>query len=154
MNVPDLATLQIVRNINMTRYLESLLWSAVATVLVIRAFLASTGYPQLGGGGLHIAHMLWGGLLMLVALVLTLALLGHDSKRVAAIIGGIGFGTFIDELGKFITSDNGAIAGFQSFMGYQSDKDATVIVLTNLVIAPDGTLPADTLAAIIRDHIQ
>jgi hypothetical protein len=39
-------------------------------------------------------------------------------------------------------------------MGYQPDKDATVIVLTNLVIAPDGTLPADTLAAIIRDHIQ
>ncbi len=98
--------LQFIRNIEASSYLESVLWSAVATVLVIRAFLASTGYPQLGGRGLHIAHMLWGGLLMFAALVLTLAVLGHESKRIAAIIGGIGFGTFIDELGKFITSDN------------------------------------------------
>lgn len=97
---------RFIRNIEATSYLESVLWSAVTTVLVIRAFLASTGYPQLGGRGLHIAHMLWGGLLMFAALVLTLAVLGHDSKRIAAVIGGIGFGTFIDELGKFITSDN------------------------------------------------
>lgn len=97
---------QIVRNLEASSYLESFLWSAVATVLVIRAFLASTGYPQLGGRRLHIAHMLWGGLLMFVAIVLMLTFLGHDSKRFASIFGGIGFGTFIDELGKFITSDN------------------------------------------------
>ncbi len=97
---------KIVRSIEAGSYLESFLWAAVATVLAIRAFLAATGYPQIGGGGLHIAHMLWGGLLMLAALVLTLSLMGQAIKRFAAILGGIGFGTFIDELGKFITSDN------------------------------------------------
>jgi hypothetical protein len=97
---------QVIRNLEASSYLESLLWSAVATVLVIRAFLASTGYPQLGGRGLHIAHMLWGGLLMFLAIVLMLTFLGRDSKHFASIIGGIGLGTFIDELGKFITSDN------------------------------------------------
>lgn len=97
---------RIVRNLEAGSYLESFLWSAVAAVIAIRALLALTGYPQLGGRGLHIAHMLWGGLLMLAALALILSLLGHESKRIAAIAGGIGFGTFIDELGKFITSDN------------------------------------------------
>src|SRR5260221_5496527 len=72
----------------------------------IRFFLALTGFPQLGGHGLHIAHMLWGGLFMLASLVALLAFLGRRVQRIAAIVGGIGFGTFIDELGKFITSDN------------------------------------------------
>lgn len=96
----------IARDADAGSYLESFLVWAVAAILVIRAFLELTGYPQLGGGGLHIAHMLWGGLLMLAAIVLLLALLGRRVKSFAAVVGGIGFGTFIDELGKFITSDN------------------------------------------------
>ena len=66
----------------------------------------ATGYPQVGGGGLHIAHMLWGGLFMMMAMLLLFSLLGPTVQRLAAILGGVGFGTFIDELGKFITSDN------------------------------------------------
>ncbi|HYM50256.1 MAG TPA: hypothetical protein VET65_06745, partial [Candidatus Limnocylindrales bacterium] len=50
--------------------------------------------------------MLWGGTLMVAALVMLLAYLGHRIRRAAAIVAGIGFGLFIDELGKFITSDN------------------------------------------------
>ncbi len=50
--------------------------------------------------------MLWGGLLMLAALVTVLAFLGTWPRRIAAVLGGLGFGTFIDELGKFVTSDN------------------------------------------------
>src|SRR5581483_928923 len=73
---------------------------------VIRVYLELTGYPQIGGGGLHIAHMLWGGVLMLFGIVLLLAYLGKWMQHFAAILAGIGFGTFIDELGKFITSDN------------------------------------------------
>jgi hypothetical protein len=43
---------------------------------------------------------------MLVALVMLLGFLGKHVKRAAAVVGGAGFGAFIDELGKFITSDN------------------------------------------------
>src|SRR5919201_1741204 len=86
--------------------LDTFLVSAVAAVIVIRIFLEATGYPQLGGGGLHIAHVLWGGLGMLVAIVLLLLFLTSTTRLVAALIGGAGFGAFVDELGKFVTSDN------------------------------------------------
>jgi hypothetical protein len=87
-------------------YLQDFLVATVAAILMVRLFLELTGYPRVGGGALHIAHMLWGGLLMLAALVLLLAVIGKRTKRAAAIIGGVGFGLFIDELGKFITTDN------------------------------------------------
>lgn len=96
----------IVRDERGDDLLEMMLVFAVATILVIRAFLALTGYPQLGGDGLHIAHMLWGGLGMLISVALLLTFWNPGMRQAAAWIGGIGFGFFIDELGKFITSDN------------------------------------------------
>lgn len=78
----------------------------VLTVLVTRGLLALSGYPQLGGGGLHIAHVLWGGLLMAVAVVGALSWAGPVVRPLAALVGGIGFGLFIDEIGKFVTADN------------------------------------------------
>ena len=95
-----------VRNSDAPELIELFLVAGIASVLAIRGALAATGYPQLGGDGLHIAHMLWGGLFMTVAMLLLFAALGRVAQRLAAILGGIGFGTFIDELGKFITSDN------------------------------------------------
>ena len=86
--------------------LDTFFISAVSTVLLIRVFLEATGYPRLGGEGLHIAHVLWGGLGMLVAIVLLLGFLSSGTQHVAALVGGAGFGSFIDELGKFVTSDN------------------------------------------------
>src|SRR6266852_4943410 len=56
--------------------------------------------------GLKLSRLLWGGLLMLIALVWLLAFIGRPIQSMAALLGGIGFGTLIDELGKFITSDN------------------------------------------------
>jgi len=96
----------LIRNSDATELLEAGLVSAVAAVLVVRAYLKLAGYPQLGTGGLHIAHVLWGGLLMLAALIILLTFLGRDAHRVAAVAGGVGFGMFLDELGKFLTHDN------------------------------------------------
>lgn len=84
---------------------ETFLVSAVATVLVIRAYLWATGYPQIGSDGLHIAHVLWGGLLMLVGVLLLVLRLGRPALRLGAFLAGVGFGFFIDEIGKFVTSD-------------------------------------------------
>lgn len=95
-----------VRNIEAANLLEMFLVAAVVSVLGIRFYLKFFSYPELGGGSLHIAHVLWGGLFMLVAFVLALGFLGNSSQRFAAILGGIGFGAFIDELGKFITKDH------------------------------------------------
>jgi hypothetical protein len=74
--------------------------------MAIRFILRLTGYPSLGGARFHIAHMLWGGLLMAAALLICLSFLGNRTRLLAALLGGVGFGTFIDEIGKFITRDN------------------------------------------------
>ena len=95
-----------IRNLDAGKLLETFLVSAVAAFLGVRFFLGVTGYPRLGGGGLHIAHMLWGGTLMVAGVLLLLSYLGQRIRRAAAVIAGLGFGLFIDELGKFITSDN------------------------------------------------
>jgi hypothetical protein len=77
----------------------------VATVVVTRLLLSLTGFPQLGGRGLHVSHVLWGGLLMGLAFVLVLTYVGPVVRRVAVLPAGVGFGLFIDEIGKFVTSD-------------------------------------------------
>ena len=94
------------RNLALGPLFELFLVSAVVSLLLIRGLLALTGFPQVGGGGLHIAHMLWGGLLMLASLLLLLGFIGRRLLFLTALLSGVGFGTFIDELGKFITSDN------------------------------------------------
>jgi hypothetical protein len=94
------------RNSDGPLLLESFLLAGVVSFLGIRALLTLTGFPKVGGGELHIAHMLWGGALMLVALVLLLAYLDRTVQHVAAVVAGLGFGTFVDEIGKFLTSDN------------------------------------------------
>ena len=94
------------RDLRAPTYIGAFLVTAMLTVLVTRALLAATGYPQLGAGGLHIAHVLWGGLLMALAFVIELSFVGSTVRPLAALIGGVGFGLFIDEVGKFVTADN------------------------------------------------
>jgi hypothetical protein len=95
----------LIRDTDAWDSIELILVSAVASILCIRGYLAVAGYPRLGGEILHIAHMLWGGLFMLAAAVLLLVYWNPSMRRFSALLAGIGFGTFIDELGKFITHD-------------------------------------------------
>jgi len=97
---------KLTRNARFGALQETFLISAVVTILLVRSQLWLLDYPQIGGGGLHIAHLLWGGLLMMLAIGALLTFVGRRVRVPAAIVGGAGFGLFIDELGKFITSDN------------------------------------------------
>ncbi|MGF7228420.1 MAG: hypothetical protein ACQR33_00355 [Candidatus Saccharibacteria bacterium] len=97
---------RLVRNIDAGRLFDTFLVTSVVTVLVTRLYLRLSGYPQIGGDGLHIAHLLPGGLLMLVALFTMMGSINRSGRDVSAYIGGVGFGLFWDELGKFITKDN------------------------------------------------
>ena len=103
---PDLPPRRTLRNFDAGGHVESFLAAAVAAVLLIRFSLRLAGYPQLGGGLLHIGHMLWGGLMMAAAILLLVSYLDRGSIEFAAILGGVGFGTFIDEVGKFVTRDS------------------------------------------------
>src|SRR3954447_4566514 len=96
----------LVRNVRTAEHLTTFVVAGVSTVLITRLILGLSGYPQIGGRGLHIAHVLPGGLLMLVSIFLLLAYVGPVVRPAAALVGGVGFGLFIDEVGKFITSDN------------------------------------------------
>jgi hypothetical protein len=88
------------------QYLFLTLISFAASVTLTRLFLSLTKYPQLGGGGLHIAHMLWGGLLLYIAALLPLLFANRETYTLSAVLAGAGIGLFIDEVGKFITQQN------------------------------------------------
>lgn len=85
--------------------LDFLLWG-VLSLLFTRIFLSLTGFFILGRGQWHIAHVLWGGLLMVAAILILLVFYSRRALQFAAILSGIGWGLFIDEIGKFLTMDN------------------------------------------------
>ncbi|GAB3254987.1 hypothetical protein GCM10027456_31390 [Kineosporia babensis] len=99
--------LDLVRSEKASVHLITFVVAAVSTILITRAYLALTGYPKIGGdSGLHVAHVLPGGLLMLASIVLSFSYVGRGPRPIAALLGGVGFGLFIDEVGKFVTADN------------------------------------------------
>lgn len=87
-------------------YLLVTLLSFALSVSLTRFFLYMTGYPSIGGSTLHIAHVLWGGLILFIASLLPLLLANRYIYYTSAVLSGIGVGLFIDEVGKFITRSN------------------------------------------------
>ncbi len=87
-------------------YVFSMMISFAATVLVTRLFLQLTGYPQIGNSQLHIAHVLWGGLIVAVGATLPLIYSNQSIYGISAALSGVGLGLFFDEVGKFLTQNN------------------------------------------------
>lgn len=88
------------------RYIFTMMMSFAAAVLVTRIFLELTGYPQIGDEELHIAHVLWGGLIVAVGAALPLVYGNNSIYGISATLSGLGLGLFFDEVGKFLTQDN------------------------------------------------
>src|SRR5919206_1847558 len=148
-------------------YLTLLVVAFVVTVTVTRVFLAATGYPTIGGGTFHLAHALWGGLLLVVAVVVQLLWANRWALRLAAGCAGIGVGLFIDEVGKFITTRNDyffplaapivylamVILAWIAFRARRrrapTDRERLYDVLDGLQDLADGRLDSDRRAAII-----
>jgi hypothetical protein len=148
-------------------HLTLLVVAFVVTVTVTRVFLAATGYPRIGGGTFHLAHALWGGLLLVVAVVVQLLWANRWALRLTAGCAGIGVGLFIDEVGKFITTRNDyffplaapivylamVILGWIAFRARRrrppTDRERLYDVLDALQDLADGRLDSDRRAAII-----
>lgn len=95
-----------VRRGGVERYLLVTLFCFAATVSLVRLFLEITGYPQIGGNTIHIAHVLWGGLILFAAALLPLIYANRWVYDFGAVSAGVGAGLFLDEVGKFITQSN------------------------------------------------
>ncbi|MFF4504302.1 hypothetical protein [Streptomyces sp. NPDC001401] len=119
--------------------LRLFLLTGIATVLLTRWLLARTGYPKLGGHGtgLHIAHMLWGGLLMAAGLVVLLVFLGRRVRLWGAVAGGVGFGLFIDEIGKVVSDGGGYL--YRPAAGLIYLAFAGLVVLSRWLVPRGGT---------------
>jgi hypothetical protein len=87
-------------------YFRLNLLSFAASVTFTRFFLMATGYPQLGNETLHIAHVLYGGVVLYVGSLIPLIYANRWAYTWSSILSGVGIGLFIDEVGKFITQSN------------------------------------------------
>ena len=62
------------------------------------------------------------------------------------------YGLGVADFGGFL-GHNGRIYGFTSWMGYQLQTGATIIVLTNLYLTTSRTGPAEELAKVIQQEL-
>jgi hypothetical protein len=95
-----------VRRKGAERYIQVMILSFAASVSLTRLILELTDYPQLGNQTYHIAHVLYGGLLLFAAGILPLLYANRWVFTWSSILSGTGVGLFIDEVGKFITRNN------------------------------------------------
>ena len=150
------------------RHLTVLVVAFVVTVTVTRMFLAATGYPRIGGATYHVAHALWGGLLLTVAVVTMLSWANRWALQLGAVLAGVGVGLFIDEVGKFITTSNDYFFPLAApivylamvllaWIAYRArrrhvltDRERLYDVLDGLQDLADGRLDSDRRAEIVH----
>ena len=63
-----------------------------------------------------------------------------------------GYGWALATFGPMIGHD-GSMPGYQSFMTYEPEQDLTIIVLTNLQSAPDGSQPANEISRALMGQL-
>lgn len=134
------------------RYILLSLISFAISVIVTRTFLQMTGYPQLGGATLHIAHVLWGGLLLFIASLLPLILANRWALNLSAILSGLGVGLFIDEVGKFITQTNDYFFPPAAPIIYAFFL--LTVLLYMYVRRPDQSTPRGTMYRVLEDMTE
>jgi hypothetical protein len=139
------------RDVRAMTYLVSFVVTTVATVLSIRIVLAATGYPQLGGSGLHIAHAVWGGLVLAIGVVVMLSFVGPVVRPVAVVMTGIGFGLFLDEVGKFVTSTNNYF--FRPAVAIMYVLTVLLVLAAHWVHGRQGPRPAELLAGAVNEAV-
>jgi hypothetical protein len=95
------------RSYTLGQQLDTFLVCAATAVVLNRVVLIVLGYPQIGSrepGGIHISHSIYGGIMMLVAIIIAISFLAPASRWWLAILGGLGFGWYVDELGKYVSN--------------------------------------------------
>lgn len=65
----------------------------------------------------------------------------------------VNYGLAVADFAGFIGHD-GQIPGYNSFMGYNPETGATIVVLTNLYSAPDGNAPATEITKLILKELS
>lgn len=96
----------MIKRENASELVLTMMASAVVSLLSMRLYLNIMNYPIVGKGYWHVAHALWGGVAMVVAMLMELSWQGKKNQRNAAIVFGLGFGLFVDEIGKYLTKDS------------------------------------------------
>lgn len=97
---------RFLRRAHSFEYLLNFYLASIISLLSTRFFLEIAGYPIVGWGQIHIAHTLAGGLLMFGGILLQMLYVDRRIMQFSSYLAGLGFGLFIDEIGKFVTKDN------------------------------------------------
>ncbi|HEX8924008.1 MAG TPA: hypothetical protein VF828_04725 [Patescibacteria group bacterium] len=95
----------VVREDASEEVLEFMQWGLLS-LLGTRLFLTLAGNPAIIFREWHIAHVLWGGLFMAIGAIIMMAFHGDRARRLGIVYSGLGWGLFIDEIGKYLTVNN------------------------------------------------